>query len=820
MPPAATARIAAVALAVLLPAAVLGAGLAWLLRAPEQELSVAAQAMEKALSEAQPEVLVVGNSLAGRDVDEAVLAAGIADRPIRVGRAWEAGTLPANWYLFLENRVYANDHEPHALVFCIAPRPLVQTDLTPELARRSLADHAGEYEPVVYAKALGQASPSPWLMRLRRRRGELQQGWAALVRDASVGLFQGDRELDLLARGEAAAAPALARVFEADGAVDITLHHRVIPVVEVERKVQVRQDAGTVAGSFVPDLLDIAEEHGSRVIFAVMPVLASTSDASSLSPLVLADLIRLLNARGAAWIDFRAEDWPDNLFMDPAHLNSAGRERLSRELAARLMELDVLGEGPFPPNRVPLALEHRIHLEGSPPDLGLLTLQPDPDGQPCRFWANVADFFPLSDAALASAGVGNVSPLVVLEDGRPLTHLTWPGRLEGPCAGAFVPQAGRLWVSPAPGEEPPRASRAYRLAATGVLPVEMEGQKAWFVYPGTSLVVDLGAWQGAPGDLEVLVGLEPLLGEGAPSVTVDGSPVPLAPDGRRSLAGSLVRPTPAGPWQIRLASPIGGPWLLVRRVAVRAGDESQDLLGGAHLMLPPTADLLADLKQAEVLSPPEPAHFPLVPERYGRGQGVRSPLPGLDDLTAEAVSTRVPCRRCSPLHLLEDGVLRNRPELSCAPVVFGRADRTCHEPGFFAFTALDGSDPFANGHRYEVILRPDRRDGQRWWLYPGDHARLPFSGAQRRLLRDGAGSLHLDAALFVMEGREGQVHLRVTAGDALVLDETFPAARFGEGALDWSFPERQEVRGQPVVLELSSDADAPFVLLTSAELRE
>ena len=35
-----------------------------------------------------------------------------------------------------------------------------------------------------------------------------------------------------------------------------------------------------------------------------------------------------------------------------------------------------------------------------------------------------------------------------------------------------------------------------------------------------------------------------------------------------------------------------------------------------------------------------------------------------------------------------------------------------------------------------------------------------------------------------------------------------------------TFPERLEVRGVPVVLEIESDPWAPFALITAAELRE
>ncbi len=814
-------RLPAGFLAALLPAIVLAIG-GWLLLAPEEEqLSPAAQRMEEALAAAQPELLVVGNSLAGRDIDPVALGTSLGERPVRVATAWEPGTYPANWYLFLKNRLYDQGLEPHVIVVAMAPRTLLQTGVEPELASKSLGEHIGPYEPVVFEKVYGRSTPNPWLLRLRNRRGRFQELWAGWMRAGSVGLFHGEPDQPMLERGEAVAGPALERVFEADGAVDITLHQRVIPVVEHEREVAVSADSSTVAASFVPDLLDLAETFGSRVVFVWMPMLPGTEAAMAVDPLVEAELVRLLNERGAAYVDMSGLGYPLSLFQDPAHLNHEGQARFTRELAERLRAIDVMGHGPFAPSRVPLALEHSVELRGSAPDPGPVELLPDPDGQPCLHMVKAAEWYPLSDAALGAAGLGTVSPLVVLEDGQPLEHKAWLGALKGGCKGAYMPQAGRLWVSPGPHAEPPRAQRGYTLALEREQPVRYGKAEGWFVYPGTELRLDFTGWPGEPGALELLVGLEPLMGEpqGA-SVSLDGAAVPLEPAGSRWLQGRLEAPTPAGPWSVAIASPAGGPWLAVRWLAVRSGEEGVDLMGSAELMEPPAAQLLLGSDRAELEVLTEPAHFPLALEPSGKAGGVRGPLPGLDEIASTHISTRVPCRRCSPLRLVEGGELREIPHLVCGPVRKGKAARSCHADGWFELTPSDGSDPLGNGRGYELQLSPDRWIGRRLWLYPGDRMRLDVAGAERRLLRDGASTLVLEGAAFAGVDPAGQLHLRLVKGDEVLLEASVPVRAFDDGPRELSLGERVDLRGASVVLELSTDPEAPYLLLSGGRLHE
>jgi len=814
-------RLFAAGLAVVLPAMVLALGLSVLLAPREQALSPAALKIHQLMDATQPEVVVVGNSLVVAGIDPEQLGTGLADRPVAVANVWESGTWPANWYLFLKNRIWAQGHEPHAVIVCMTPIVMLQPGLNTDLNRQSLANHVTEYEPVVYQKVFGQATPNPWLQRMRDQRSRFQELWATWVRDTSVGLFHGDAELSVLDRGQAVSAPALERVFQAEGAVDISLHRRVIPVVEQSQRASVRADGSAVAGSFVPDLLDLAAEHGTRMVFVWMPMLPNVEANVALDPEVEAELVSLLNERGAAYIDMHGLGYPAHMFKDGSHMSAAGRTRFTTELAAALRERGIMDDGPFAPSRVPLALDYHIGLTGPIPDLGPLELLPDPNGQPCHHVARVLEWAPLGNSALAAARIGNVSPLVVLEDGEPLEPLSWPGKLDGPCRGAYVPQGGLLHVSAGIHEDPPREQRSYRLTVSDELPVRFGKSEGWFVYPGTQLEVDFAGWPGPLGELEVLVGLEPLLGDvtGA-TVTALGQPMALESRGARLVQGSLTASTPDGPWSVSVTSAEDGPWLLVRWLAVRSGDETVNLVGSEDLMKPVVVSFMTRADQSDASAEGAPPQFPLHFEpTYGKG-AMTSVLPGLDELSSAAIGARTACGRCTPLRLSEDGLVFERPDLYCAKAYKGEPGQSCHRNGAFTFTSSDGTDPLTNNNHYELVLQPERQHKQLWWVYPGDRAQLPLPANRRRELRDGASRLHLEGIALAGENQAGAVHIRLLVDDREVLTDTVPVRSFDEGPYEIHLGASHDLRGASVVLELQSDPDAPFLFLTKVELGE
>ncbi len=811
-------RVAAGLLALVLPAVVLAAGLATLLAPRLEELSAQAQAMEQLVAEADPQVVFVGNSLVRMGIDADVVSTKLGARPVRVAKVFEPGTWPANWYSYLANRVYGTEHVPHAVVICTTPRMLLQPQLGSDLARKSLADHASSYEPVIFRKVYGEETPNPWLHRLRANRSDLQQLFQDRVRGWSVGLFQGEGEGSLAERGERVALPALAQVFGAEGAVDMSLHHRVIPVVEVERKQQVASGDSAVADSFVPDLLDLADSYGSRVVFVRMPMASTLAGSVAVDASTQAELVRYLNERGAAWLDLHDIDFADNLFMDPAHLNAQGRQRFSELVARELARIDVMEEGPFAPNTVPLALSPAGSRSGSPPAARPLTLRPDPDSFPCRRVAIERDLFPISDVALTSAGMGEVSPLVVLEGGRALARHTWPASIGKTCDGSFVPQAAKIWISPSGEQAQGQPAPAYTLDLVQDVPLRVGTKEAWWVYPGTTLTLGFDSWPGEPGSYTLQLGMEPLLGEpdGA-RATVDGKPIPLESQGRW-LVGSLDATTPTGPWQVTVDSPADGPYLLLRWIGVASGDATADILGTPELLDPPTASLLVDPKRSKAHCERPPPPIDATPETAFRAKTARFVVPKYAELDDEWIQTRVPCRRCTPLRVAEDGVVHEKPLITCMPARGGKPHRSCQEGEQVLFTASDSTPPLDNGRSYRLTLAPDRQIGRFWWLYPGDLARLPAINRELRALRDGASHLSLEAKAFAGHP-DNPVTLELRIGEVVVAQAELTAGELDQGPLEIDFPPTP-VSGQEVELTLESGLEAPFMLVTTAVLRE
>ncbi len=804
-------------LALLLPAMVLAGGYLWLLAAEERALSERAAAMEAELAALDPEVVFVGNSLVRAGVDPRIVGQGLGDRPVRVANAAEPGTRPANWYTVLKNRVYGQGLRPKLVVVGMIPSTMVRTGVSNDLAQRSLANHAADYEPVVDRKVYGRDAVNPMVHRLHRNRGAFQDAWARTVRALSVGLFMVDGDGGVLERGERIASASLEAVFGLDGALDMSLHHRVIPIALPVSEARAASDRGTVADSFVPDLLDLAEAHGSRVAFAWFPLTAAKTEAVALDPAEQAALVTLLNEGGAAWIDLHARPFGDELFTDAVHLNQAGRERLSRLLAQELSAIDALGSGPFAPAEVPVTASFVARLEGTPPDLG--PVEPEPSGKDdCLLVIKRPDLFALSNTATDAAGVGMVSPIVVLEDGRPLTRRRWKKQLEEPrCSGAYLPQTGRMWL--APSEPSTAAQHEYTLALSANLPVSDGTSEGWWVYPGTSLELDLDL-QGGAQPTALVLGLEPILDKG-PSLeaTVDGVPMILEPVGPAWYRARLPLVAGTSPDKLLVRSPADGPYALLRWVAVETERGTADLIGDASRMEPPLANLIPKAGPSPVEALTEAATFPLELAAADAPKVAKAAIPALVALDDTAISARLPCRGCSPLRLVENGTERDAPAWVCSAVRKGEPDQSCQDEDSFLFTAGDGSDPLANGKPYALRLRDERRYKERVWIYPGDRLRIAARITERRRLRHGASSLTI-GAVPIADTPDGRLSLRLLGGEDVYLETTLPLRVLAEGSLEIPLDRRLPATGGAVTLELTSDAQASYLLLEQALLRQ
>ncbi|MFH1464285.1 MAG: hypothetical protein ABIO70_07850 [Pseudomonadota bacterium] len=805
--------------AILLPVLLLAA--AWLLTAPRQDagLSEDARAVEAELRAADPELLLLGASTVHRSVDPEALGPLLDDPPVRVGLLAKGSTMPPVWYVLVKERVFDIGLRPRVVVIGSTPRWLMTTEVGTVSAKNVMAEHQTRYDPVVAEKAYHQARRSPAGERLERARSQARAGFQDLVREWSVGLLFGDGEGSVPRQGQRVAEPAPARIFGAEDSVDLSLQQRVIPVVDVTDEVREEQARiETVADSFVPDLVELCAAHDARVVFVWVPYPDFSEHAQQIPPAQLAGLVAYLNEVGAGWLDLHALAYGDELFFDWAHMNARGRERFTRDLAHALKDMEVMGTGPFAPAQVPFWVEHSLRREGSPAPLGPVELRPyGPD--PTRLMAMLPAWEPISNRGTRVLGAGPVSPLLVLEDGAPLTRDAWA--LSAPEPGTATHMSRLLLVKPRDPAHLAASAGHFSLALSDELPVTSGADQGFWLYPGTSLVVDLepSALAGLP--VRVTCALSPVEAGAPPVLTVAGQAVPLQARGDH-LVAELSLPLPAGAWELRLTLPPGAPLHLVRWIGAEAEGQRLDLLGREAAIAPPALDLLAQARRGKATVRSRQVQHPL--EGF-----VADPEAGVGEVAAPAwaflsnpsLVGPTHCPGCSPLRLYEDGVGMKASSANCRSMA-GQADqpgRFCQQGDALRAVGLDGSLPGANAHHYTLGIDPARLTWHGFWLAPGDVSELPAQGWQTLPLRHGATTLALEGHLFG-GSPEATLSLDLEVAGEVAWSAQVALAPLAEGPLLVPLSPPLDPGGRPVVLRLGTELGAPFALLNHVELRE
>lgn len=195
----------------------------------------------------------------------------------------------------------------------------------------------------------------------------------------------------------------------------------------------------------------------------------------------------------------------------------------------------------------------------------------------CGFKFVLRDLQPLSDYPLNSAGFGKAGPVLMLEDGKPMTAHALPEAFEESCGGAFRHAGYAFFFSPSDSAEG-AASHTYTLGLDPEVPLRRGDDDApvYWVYPGTTLTFTVGSWDLAWGDLHVAVGGRVALpGEASATVTLPGREAEVAAERPSGFAiRHDVETPPSGPWTITIASPEDGPWLVLGVVTAGNADNA------------------------------------------------------------------------------------------------------------------------------------------------------------------------------------------------------------------------------------------------------
>lgn len=822
--------IAAV-LAVVLPFLVIGFPLArWSAVDPPASKSELVTRLERAV-EKNPEVVVLGASKVGTDLDLPLLGRELGLTPDQVAGVNLSGTTAPVWYAVLDNRVFGTGKTPKLIIVYSTFDWTLATLPSGESERTILASQLDGDDPVLQRKVLGDDS-NPTLTRIRLHRTETHTTLMSWIRDVSVGalLAKPAAGQSVAQAGSELSAPALERLFGLGAAIDASRVSRAIPIVEAARATSTIT-AKRVEDTLLPDFAALASKHGARIVFVSAPVRRDAEIGIVYPPATARASVELLNEAGAGYTDLRDLALPDSAFGDATHVNKVGRDTLTRALVERLKAMNAIGDtrdggggsgGGILPAKLPVVQAMPIATRtGTPPSLP--ALEPKRGAGPCDWSAAVPGLNAISDSDLEVAGFGMVSPLRVTEDGDLLAPNATRDDFAFRCGGASQHQAGLVKFAPKDGPAEVAASRSYALALAEEIPVRNRyGFQGWWVYPGTTLQLDFPeGWKSDAADPGFGVMLEALAlaapaQPGSVTMRVGDSTVTLAQDGLHRAAAASLAP-PAGPWSIVIDAPADGGWVYIQRLRIGNAADTRVIIGRDGPTAVPALNAYASYVGADGKpdAPVLPAAGAFAPHE-GNVAKADVALLGVPD--TDALWRVGSVAGCSPLRLSEDGVLLPNLVVRAQDVATkGNGAYTQVGQTLYALGS-DGSSPAQNGRAYTVALEPTRACRGLRWVYPGDTLTLKLVPSLFSRLLGGIQRLEIGSAAVVPEGAAPEARVVVKVGAEVRLDTTFQIGL--PTPPSWTFDPPLPRGPDPVYVEVSLPADAPYLLLSSVALSE
>jgi hypothetical protein len=288
--------------------------LAWQLVQPMPACVVRCEAswrIDRELERTDPQLVVIGNSMARRDVDLRALAAGLGVRPGRAAMIAMPGSSPGAWYAALRYRLYGAGHAPDWVFVVGASRSLWITRPTSGADVTATLGLAGTEDPVVARIfAWGDA---PWA-RLWARADLRKRMWRAAAVDGVASLARPALEVaagvDVEEEFEAAVAVGPPRVANAFGGA---VHGGEVGVAE------------RIEDGYLPELARLVADHGGRLVLArVPPMHAENNVFLQENPAADDEVGAWAAANGVVWARMPGLTLLPEHYADPFHLTPEG----------------------------------------------------------------------------------------------------------------------------------------------------------------------------------------------------------------------------------------------------------------------------------------------------------------------------------------------------------------------------------------------------------------------------------------------------------------------------------------------------------------
>lgn len=761
------------ALAVLGPIVVVG--VAWRVLAVEEtvEIGPLAQEFDKRVEAARgANVVVIGASFAHSDFDKAALSAAISPsaKPALILSS-PSSSAPV-WYAMLKERIYAHGLKPELVIIPVSVPTALTVRLLPTQAGR-LTEQMPVLDDVVLARSYGALVPAR-VQQVLDRRATLRDPLLEQFRTAFPRLFFG---ADRTAVDNAGTA-----VF---GEQHASADARAIPVVEA--RAAAAQDTSMAVedpeASYLEDLANLVEEHGGQLAIVLPPQAPGTAGTRLYAPAIEGALVEWANRRGVGWIDLRTIGWDATHFSDELHMTPEAARTFSTMVGERLAAMGALTGEKLAAAVLPL-VPASVRRVGDPPPLPAITVEPGKE--PCVETIKVPGLEFLGWAQTGKVAAGIRSPLAVWE-GDTLLEPKDGGQ---GCAGSWR-QKDNIVARRRAADGPP-----LRVAWSESVPDRAGKDEFYWVFPGTAIEWAFEQPWSTTAGAPTVVGEVLAFGTGAAELVVGDRAAPFVSAGQR-LRATIPAPTAAGAWQVAIRSPVGGPFLLVRRLRVEAGSESTPIVSD-----PPErqVDILGSQNQTVEGAPPAVGPF-----KSGKG-----------DTTGWFVVPRLSYGNCTPYRVWKGDRPLDRatlgPRNGALPGIGGT--RQVGDKLFFALSeGAPGELRVRLDEDRSCLAAATKGGGVSTWLYGGDHLRVDVPFPRRFALAGDVQRLILRGDPVEIEYASVQVGVRVTLGADVLVDQAIDLAALPAGvAVPLARPA--PVSGKEAfVVELTMPTGAPPTMM-------
>jgi hypothetical protein len=302
--------------------------------------------IDSELEKTEPQIVILGNSLSNTDLNPVQLARHLDIPRYKVQVFSIPNSIGAHWWLVLKNRVFKNNHHPKVVIVLSDMQSLLANKPLTEASYLNLRVHVDDPDDDAYldqkAGGKGWASSKVW-----ENKGKVREASLKLVRNLWV---------DLLMRGKlyngttnTRDSNAIDRVFDA-GSTDLRLHAEVIPIMQTESTLQPFDPSllPDVAHSFLPEILDMTQEEGTRIVFLRPPYspLLAPEAGDYVLPEREQEVKDYVSENKGLYLDMRSFDMIETDFINVDHMNDRGAKRFTEAVAQTFDNLDILSRGP------------------------------------------------------------------------------------------------------------------------------------------------------------------------------------------------------------------------------------------------------------------------------------------------------------------------------------------------------------------------------------------------------------------------------------------------------------------------------------------